>query len=233
MKLTFKTVQQQKFTLDAEPSDTVLNLKEKISASQGHPVASQKIIYSGMYFTHHNQNFKRVRRPHAFRCDRQDPVRYEDCRGMLDQGDRFLGRDGIQGMQKTLPRIADFLKKNALLQPKAAPAAAPAPTPAVAPTVETPAPVVPPPAPAPTPAAPAVAAPTVPAATSTEPQSFDSTTSFLSGAALQGTIQNMMEMGFERDQIMRALKASFNNPDRAVEYLMTVCYVDLDFPVGY
>jgi UV excision repair protein RAD23 len=48
MKLTFKTVQQQTFVLDADPSDTIAALKEKISASQGHTVASQKIIYSGM-----------------------------------------------------------------------------------------------------------------------------------------------------------------------------------------
>ncbi|KAG0286182.1 hypothetical protein BGZ98_005176, partial [Dissophora globulifera] len=40
------------------------------------------------------------------------------------------------------------------------------------------------------------------------------------GTHFETAIQGMMEMGFPRDQCMLAMRASFNNPDRAVEYLM-------------
>lgn len=39
---------------------------------------------------------------------------------------------------------------------------------------------------------------------------------------MQTAVQGMVDMGFPREQVMLAMRASFNNPDRAVEYLMTV-----------
>ena len=35
------------FQVEADPAETISNLKEKINVDQGHPVESQKIIYSG------------------------------------------------------------------------------------------------------------------------------------------------------------------------------------------
>lgn len=42
------------------------------------------------------------------------------------------------------------------------------------------------------------------------------------GAERAEAIANMEAMGFERAQIESAMRAAFNNPDRAVEYLLTV-----------
>lgn len=44
----------------------------------------------------------------------------------------------------------------------------------------------------------------------------------VTGQQYESAIQNMVEMGFEREQVIKAMRASFNNPDRAVEYLFSV-----------
>ena len=101
----------------------------------------------------------------------------------------------------------------------AVPANPPAEVPAAAAPVTASAAAAPQPPNAPilTPAQPAPVA--APASSS---RNFNDENAFVTGAELQTTVQNMMEMGFERDQVMRALRASYNNPDRAVEYLFNV-----------
>merc|ERR1712151_1090140 len=41
-----------------------------------------------------------------------------------------------------------------------------------------------------------------------------------SGSEFEEMVSRIAEMGFDREQIVLALQASYNNPDRAIEYLM-------------
>lgn len=90
-------------------------------------------------------------------------------------------------------------------------------------------------APAPTPAAPerpaapaatggadaTPAAAAAPAADEGTPDYGSAASTMASGSALQETIGTLCAMGFAEDEVKRALRAAFNNPDRAVEYLTT------------
>ena len=153
---------------------------------------------------------------------------------MCDQGEGFPGAHGFKGRSSSV--LSSYHQTDLCAsshQPKAAPAAssstaaasiAPPATPAPAPVAAETPPAAPAAAPQP-PNAPILtpAQAVAPEAAPAEQRPLGSDTSFLTGEALQSTIQNMIEMGFEREQVMRALRASFSNPERAVEYLFNVC----------
>lgn len=42
------------------------------------------------------------------------------------------------------------------------------------------------------------------------------------GDKFNQTVEEICKMGFPKEDVVKALKAAFNNPDRAIEYLINV-----------
>ncbi|NXT44933.1 RD23B protein, partial [Pelecanoides urinatrix] len=190
-------------------------LKEKIESERGKdafPVAGQKLIYAGKILN--------------------DDTALKEYK--IDEKNFVV-------VMVTKPKAAAGVAQHsnattAISSTTAAPTPVTAPIPAAAPV---PAPVPPPPAPdavacesSPKEEKPAEKPLEAPGAVS--PSSTDSTTgdtsrsnlfedaisALVTGQSYENMVTEIMSMGYEREQVIAALRASFNNPDRAVEYLL-------------
>lgn len=193
MKISVKTLRGNQFDLEVNSADTVLAVKKQIEETQGKeafPCAQQLLIHQGKVL--------------------KDETTMEDNK-VSDNG--FL----VVMLTKAKPQAAAAVPAPA---PAAPPAVAAVPAPAAYPAVPPPSSsqglpaAVPPAAEAPAPAA------------SPAPASVDAyghaASLLVAGAGLEQTIQQIIDMGggsWDRDTVLRALRAAFNNPERAVEYL--------------
>ncbi|KYK57768.1 UV excision repair protein [Drechmeria coniospora] len=184
MKVTFRDLKQQKFTLEVEPTDLVFAVKEKIAGERGWDAKHQKLIYSGKIL----------------------------------KDDETVASYNIEEKGFVVCMVNKPKEKPAAPAPAVESSAAPPPATPAQPVASTPA----------APAAPSHSTSTHAAAPATptpqraadEPSAGDST-GLAMGAERAEAIANMEAMGFERSQIEAAMRAAFNNPDRAVEYLLT------------
>ncbi|XP_074053702.1 UV excision repair protein RAD23 homolog B-like isoform X2 [Macrotis lagotis] len=227
VQITLKTLQQQTFKIDIDPEETVKALKEKIESEKGKdafPVAGQKLIYAGKILNDDTalkeykideKNFVvvMVTKPKAAATSTPSPATTQ------------------QSNSATTTAVSSSTAASVAQTPTPSPALAPNPTP----TNVTPIPAAaaePIPTSAPKEEKPAekpVEAPTGISPTSSDSTLGDSsrsnlfedaTSALVTGQSYENMVTEIMSMGYEREQVIAALRASFNNPDRAVEYLL-------------
>ncbi|XP_043819775.1 UV excision repair protein RAD23 homolog B isoform X1 [Dromiciops gliroides] len=228
MQITLKTLQQQTFKIDIDPEETVKALKEKIESEKGKdafPVAGQKLIYAGKILNDDTalkeykideKNFVvvMVTKPKAAATSTPSPATTQ------------------QSNPATTTTVSSSTAASVAPAPTPSPALAPTPTP----TSVTPAPAAAACEPIPTsapkeekPAEKPVETPVGISPTSSDSTLGDSsrsnlfedaTSALVTGQSYENMVTEIMSMGYEREQVIAALRASFNNPDRAVEYLL-------------
>ncbi|XP_063311271.1 UV excision repair protein RAD23 homolog B isoform X2 [Pelobates fuscus] len=227
MQITLKTLQQQTFKIDIDCEETVKALKEKIEQEKGKdafPVVGQKLIYAGKILNDETalkeykideKNFVvvMVTKPKAAACpSAPSPAPSQPA-------------STVTAPPASPPRTyTPIARTNAPV-----PLPLPFPLPSIPPPPELASePMTTTVSQEEKPEEKTVTPPETVSPSSTEcslstdssrPSLFEDATSAL-GQSYENMVTEIMSMGYEREQVIAALRASFNNPDRAVEYLL-------------
>lgn len=196
MKIFVKTLKGTHFEIEVKPEETVADVKKTIETVQGsdvYPASQLMLIHQGKVLKDGTTL-------------EENKVAENNFVVVMITKSKSSSGEGSASSTATTKTIAPASSTSASTAPvpTPAPASAPTPAPAAAPTTA--------PAPAPTP---------VPTAGSGDV--YDQAASNLvAGSNLEGAIQQILDMGggtWDRETVVRALRAAYNNPERAVEYL--------------
>ncbi|XP_045048502.1 UV excision repair protein RAD23 homolog A isoform X1 [Desmodus rotundus] len=196
--ITLKTLQQQTFKIRMEPDETVKVLKEKIEAEKGRdafPVAGQKLIYAGKILS--------------------DDVPIRDYR--IDEKNFVVvmvtKAKNSPGTSVPPEASSTAAPESSTTSPSAPASGMSHPPPTIredkSPSEES----------VPT-TSPESVSGSVPSSGSSGREE-DAASTLVTGSEYETMLTEIMSMGYERERVVAALRASYNNPHRAVEYLLT------------
>ncbi|CAL0316434.1 unnamed protein product [Lupinus luteus] len=218
MKVFVKTLKGTHFEIEVKPEDTVSDVKKNIETVQGadvYPAAQQMLIHQGKVLKDATTLEENKVAENSFIV-----IMLSKSRSTSGEGSATSTAPSVKASQTS---------------------AAPTSTPPVSVAPQAPAATVAPQAPAATVAPPApVTAPVpapIPASTAVREGSDaygQAASNLVAGTNLEEIIQQILDMGggsWDRDTVVRALRAAYNNPERAVDYLYSGIPEQAEAPV--